>query len=243
MCALVFGPFISVTHFPHARICISLNYVGFVGEEVELRCLANNEQAFFAKNFLTCPRKKMTFLFHRQGGHKFRLLHHLRATLPCPSNSHTSKPPSHFCTSFHTLSCSPLIFFPHSAFHCKLCKDENVARLLRWSFSDDELDSGMITVVYIESEGEQCVCLTKFLQAFHFRHTKWKKKKKVNWHAQFRSWHVLWLVKKIKHTSIDTLEIEMTHITRQLKYYKLQLKYRENITHNNRRTPYTHLHT
>ena len=36
------------------------------------------------------------------------------------------------------------------------------------------------------------------------------------------------------------LEIEMTHITRQLKYNKLQLKYPENITHNIRRTSYTH---
>ena len=44
-----------------------------------------------------------------------------------------------------------------------------------------------------------------------------------------------------KHMSIDTLEIEMTHITRQLKYYKLQLKYLENITHNSRRTFYIHL--
>ena len=43
--------------------------------------------------------------------------------------------------------------------------------------------------------------------------------------------------------SIATLEIEMTHITRQLEYYKLQLKYSENITHNNRITSYTHLHT
>ena len=43
--------------------------------------------------------------------------------------------------------------------------------------------------------------------------------------------------------SIDTLEIEMTLITRQLKYYKLQLKYSEILTHNNRRTSYTHLHT
>ena len=39
------------------------------------------------------------------------------------------------------------------------------------------------------------------------------------------------------------VEIEMTHITRQLKYYKLQLKYPENITNNNRRTSYTYLHT
>ena len=30
--------------------------------------------------------------------------------------------------------------------------------------------------------------------------------------------------------SIDTLEIEMTRITRQLEFYKLQLKYVENIT-------------
>ena len=46
-----------------------------------------------------------------------------------------------------------------------------------------------------------------------------------------------------KHTSIDILGIEMTRITRQLKYYKLELKYPENITHNSRRTPYTYLHT
>ena len=31
------------------------------------------------------------------------------------------------------------------------------------------------------------------------------------------------------------LEIKMVGITRQLKYYKLQLKYLENITHNSRR--------
>ena len=46
-----------------------------------------------------------------------------------------------------------------------------------------------------------------------------------------------------KHTSIDTLEIEMTRIARQLEYYKLQLKYPENSSNNNRRTSYTHLHT
>ena len=44
-----------------------------------------------------------------------------------------------------------------------------------------------------------------------------------------------------KHTSIDQLEIEMTRITRQLKYYKLQLKYPKNITFNNKRTSYTHI--
>ena len=43
--------------------------------------------------------------------------------------------------------------------------------------------------------------------------------------------------------SINTLEIEMTHIARQLEYHKLQLKYPENIlTHNIRRTSYTLLH-
>ena len=47
--------------------------------------------------------------------------------------------------------------------------------------------------------------------------------------------------KEKNHKSIDTLE--KTRITRQLKYSKLQLKYTENITHNNRRTSYTHLHT
>jgi hypothetical protein len=45
-----------------------------------------------------------------------------------------------------------------------------------------------------------------------------------------------------KHTSIVTLEIEMTCITRQLKYCKVQLKYPENITHNIKRTSCTHLH-
>ena len=35
----------------------------------------------------------------------------------------------------------------------------------------------------------------------------------------------------------------MTRVTRQLKYYKLQLMYPENITHNNRRISYTHSHT
>ena len=35
----------------------------------------------------------------------------------------------------------------------------------------------------------------------------------------------------------------MTRITRQIKYYKLKLKYPENITHNSKRTSYTHLHT
>ena len=52
----------------------------------------------------------------------------------------------------------------------------------------------------------------------------------------------LWRKEK-KHTAIDTLEIEMTRIIKQLKYYKLQLQHPENITHNNRRASYTHLHT
>ena len=32
--------------------------------------------------------------------------------------------------------------------------------------------------------------------------------------------------------SIDTLEIEMTRFTRRLEYFKWQLKYLENISHN-----------
>ena len=43
-----------------------------------------------------------------------------------------------------------------------------------------------------------------------------------------------------KHMSNDTLEIEMTRIIGQLEYYKLQLKYMEKITHNNRRISYSH---
>ena len=35
----------------------------------------------------------------------------------------------------------------------------------------------------------------------------------------------------------------MTRITRQLKYYKVQLKYPENTTRDNMRASYTHLHT
>ena len=48
---------------------------------------------------------------------------------------------------------------------------------------------------------------------------------------------------KKKHTWGDTLEIEMTRMTRQLEFCKLQLNYPENISHNNRRTSCTHLHT
>jgi hypothetical protein len=46
-----------------------------------------------------------------------------------------------------------------------------------------------------------------------------------------------------KHMSIDKLEFEMTRITRQLKYYRLHLKYSENITHDSRRISYIQLHT
>ena len=38
----------------------------------------------------------------------------------------------------------------------------------------------------------------------------------VNWHAQFRFWHVVQLVKKKTHTSIDMLEIEIIRITRHV---------------------------
>ena len=51
----------------------------------------------------------------------------------------------------------------------------------------------------------------------------------------------LW--RKTFYMSIDTLQIEMTCITRQLKFYKLQLNYPKNITHNSRRISYEHLHT
>ena len=57
-----------------------------------------------------------------------------------------------------------------------------------------------------------------------------------------RSWHVLWLVKKKAHVNWH-IRNRMTCITRQFEYYELQLKYPENITHNIRRTSYTHLHT
>ena len=55
------------------------------------------------------------------------------------------------------------------------------------------------------------------------------------------TYYDLW--RKNTHTFIDMLEIIMTHIIRQLKYYKQQLKYPENVTHNSTRAPYTHLHT
>ena len=43
----------------------------------------------------------------------------------------------------------------------------------------------------------QCVLLTKFLQGFKHLTCKnlHKKKLDVNWHAQYKFWHVVWLVK------------------------------------------------
>ena len=61
----------------------------------------------------------------------------------------------------------------------------------------------------------------------------------VNWHAQVKLTRTV-ICEGKKHTSFDTLEIELTCITRQLKYYKLQLKYPENKTHIDRKTSYTH---
>ena len=91
----------------------------------------------------------------------------------------------------------------------------------------------------------QCICLIKFLQVFLFRHAKTCTKNictSINTHIlEVDTYYALWREKK--HMSIDTLEIEMTCITRQFEYYKLQLKYPENITYNNKGTPYTHLHT
>ena len=42
------------------------------------------------------------------------------------------------------------------------------------------------------------------------------KKLHVNRHTQFKIWHVVWLVKKKKYTSIDTLIIEMICIPRHV---------------------------
>ena len=95
----------------------------------------------------------------------------------------------------------------------------------------------------VSSCGAQCVCLTKFLQVFHFCHAKTCTKNKCT----SIDTHFFKLTRTVtceeqKHTSLDTLEIEMTCIIRQFEYYKLKLKYPENITHNSRRTSYTHLH-
>ena len=77
----------------------------------------------------------------------------------------------------------------------------------------------------------QCICLTMFSQVFLFWHAKTCTKNNCtsNWHPHSRSWQVLWLVKKKTHMSINTLEIEMTRIPRQLVYFKLQLEYLKNI--------------
>ena len=64
----------------------------------------------------------------------------------------------------------------------------------------------------------------------------------INWDAQFRSWHILWLVKKNTHVNWHFKNWNDTCYQAR-KYHKLQLKYPENITHNNRRTSYTHLRT
>ena len=105
---------------------------------------------------------------------------------------------------------------------------------ISWEESGDreakekKVNSDVRFMSILACKANQAVFLTKFLQDFHFWHAKTHKKTKklhVNSHAQFRRWHVLWLMKKIKHTSIVTLGIEMTGITRQLKYYKLQHKY------------------
>ena len=92
---------------------------------------------------------------------------------------------------------------------------------------------------------EGCVCLTKFLQVFHFWHAKTRthkdKRMSIDTHnLEVDTYCDFW---RKKHTSINTLEIEMTSNTRQLKRHKLQLKYLENVTHNSRRTSHTHLHT
>ena len=53
-------------------------------------------------------------------------------------------------------------------------------------------------VLYKSFDSNQCVFLTKFLQVFRIWYAKTctKIKMHVSWHARFRIWHVVWLVKK-----------------------------------------------
>lgn len=55
------------------------------------------------------------------------------------------------------------------------------------------------------------------IRFYKFRHVTPKnlhtKKMHINWYAQNRIWHVVWLVQR-NPTSSDTLEIELTRITR-----------------------------
>lgn len=66
--------------------------------------------------------------------------------------------------------------------------------------------------------GNMLVFLTKYLQVSHIWHAKtFYKEMHVNWHAQFKIWHILWLVKKENHMSIDMVVIEKSCATRQPK--------------------------
>jgi hypothetical protein len=81
----------------------------------------------------------------------------------------------------------------------------------------------------------------KVFESFHFWHVKTPTKNTckfiVTHNMKFD------MREENKHMSIDKLEFEMTRITRQLKYYRLHLKYSENITHDSRRISYIQLHT
>ena len=69
---------------------------------------------------------------------------------------------------------------------------------------------------------DQCICLAKFLQVFSFDTQKLGQK--INARQLTRTfWKLTRTVtcEGKKHMSIDTLEIQMTRITRQLEYYKL----------------------
>ena len=70
----------------------------------------------------------------------------------------------------------------------------------------------------------QCICLTKFLQVFFSFHMQKINAQKINARQLTRTFKKVTCIMTCEgenHTSIDTLEIELTHITRQLEYYKL----------------------
>ena len=82
----------------------------------------------------------------------------------------------------------PCLIWPSGGWH----QDGKSAKLASLQL----LNNSMPTLTGV---GNQCECLTKFLQVFHFWHAKPRPKKKkmhFNSHAQFRSWYKLWLVKK-----------------------------------------------
>ena len=65
---------------------------------------------------------------------------------------------------------------------------------------------------YILIVEHQCVCLTKYLQVFHFWHAKTRTITKCTSTYTQNLEVDMWLVKKKNQMSIDTLEIEMAQI-------------------------------